>query len=121
MAVITGNHAHGHAEEHHGHNPIKANQLGPLFFGAVFAVGVGMEWAEAFEYFPPATQFGSQFFTLTGLHAFHVLSGLIILALVLVNRKANARNAWPVEGAVKYWHFVDLVWVVVYPTLYLVG
>ena len=192
MAVITGRHAHGHAEEHHGHNPIKANQLGlwlfmlsesflfaaalsaryyntglerpaemnqllgfiitlvlllssltayrsevaaehndlgayrkwtlgTLFFGAVFAVGVGMEWAEAFEYFPPATQFGSQFFTLTGLHAFHVLSGLIILALVLVNRKANARNAWPVEGAVKYWHFVDLVWVVVYPTLYLVG
>ena len=47
--------------------------------------------------------------------------GLAILALVLVNRKANARNAWPVEGAVKYWHFVDLVWVVVYPTLYLVG
>ena len=98
--------------------------LATLALGVVFLVGVAFEWAEAFHYFPPSSGFGTVFFTLTGLHAFHVLTGLIALALVyLLGRdgRFGPGKYWAVEGVVKYWHFVDVVWVVIYPTLYLVN
>ena len=51
-------------------------------------------------------------------------SGIILLIIVYVKgRKAGAfgsSNYWGVEGAVKYWHFVDVAWIFIYPTLYLV-
>lgn len=100
----------------------RRNAWATLALGLLFTVGVGIEWAEAFHAFPPSQAFGSLFFTLTGLHAFHVLSGLVVIALVLRRwRPTTGGGYWPVEGAVKYWHFVDVVWVVIYPTLYLVG
>jgi cytochrome c oxidase subunit 3 len=90
----------------------------------VFAVGVGLEWSEAFHFFPPSTAFGTVFFLLTGVHATHVLSGLIVLAIVWYlgrDGRFSRGNYWGVEGAVKYWHFVDVAWVFIYPTLYLVS
>ena len=92
--------------------------------GVLFLAGVGYEWAEAFKHFPPGTGFGTLFFTMTGVHAFHVLTGLIALAAVFwVGRRGQftSGNSWPVEGAVKYWHFVDVAWVFIYPALYLVN
>ncbi len=98
------------------------NTVLTLALGGIFAVGVGMEWVEAFTFFPPQVAFGSIFFTLTGFHAFHVLSGLAILFIVYMRRRNTQQSGyWGVEGAVKYWHFVDVVWVVIYPTLYLVS
>lgn len=97
--------------------------LATILLGAVFVVGVALEWAEAFEYFPPGTRFGTAFFALTGMHGLHVLSGVaLLLGVYLRGRRGryDAKDYWPVEGAVKYWHYVDIVWVFIYPTLYLV-
>lgn len=93
-------------------------------FGLVFMVGVVLEWREGLEFFPPSTPYGSAFFTLIGLHAFHVTTGLIALGVVLhLGRRGrfSAQDHWGVEGVVKYWHFVDVAWVFLYPALYLVG
>ena len=93
-----------------------------IVLGLGFLGGVLFEWHEALEHFPPGTLYGSSFFALVGLHAFHVLTGVLALAVVL-NLGAIGHygpdDHWPVEGVVKYWHFVDLMWVVISPTLYL--
>ena len=93
-----------------------------LSLGLVFMAGVAFEWYEAFQAFPPSTEFGTVFFTLTGVHAFHVLTGLAFLFVNLINARAGryGDDAWPVEAGVKYWHFVDVVWVFLYPMLYLI-
>ncbi len=94
-----------------------------ILLGIVFLVGVGIEWSQAFLHFPPSSPFGTVFFAMTGMHAFHVLSGVLILALVYLNGRRGAYddNPWGVEAAAKYWHFVDVVWVFFYPALYLVA
>ena len=100
------------------------NLLWTLGLGMLFLVGVGIEWFEAFRHFPPSSGFGTIFFTMTGVHAFHVLSGMVLLAVVYVlgrDGRFTRGNHWGVEGTVKYWHFVDVAWVFIYPTLYLVS
>ncbi len=87
-----------------------------LILGLIFLGGLSLEWAEGFGAFPPRRGFGSAFFMLTGVHGFHVASGLVVLALV----RRYARTSWPVTAAVRYWTFVDAVWLLIYPTLYLV-
>ena len=98
--------------------------LATIVLGAVFVVGVGVEWYEAFSHFPPSSGFGTIFFTTTGLHGFHVLTGVILLIFVAAKGRRTGTfgpgNYWGVEGSVKYWHFVDVAWVFIYPTLYLV-
>jgi cytochrome c oxidase subunit 3 len=93
-----------------------------MLLGVLFLGGVILEWKEGLEFFPPGTIYGSAFFTLIGLHGFHVLTGVVALALVWnLARKGHfgSEDYWAVEGTIKYWHFVDLAWVVIYPTLYL--
>ncbi|MEK7717633.1 MAG: heme-copper oxidase subunit III [Pseudomonadota bacterium] len=100
------------------------NILVTIVLGLVFLLGVvTVEWPEALAFAPLSTGYGTVFFAITGMHAFHVLSGIIILALVFVQgqRGRLAADHWSAEGAIIYWHFVDIVWVFVYPTLYLVG
>lgn len=93
-----------------------------IILGLAFLVGVGFEWREAFDAFPPSTGFGTVFFSMTGMHAFHVVTGLIFLGIVLVRSKADPKvDSWPIEAGVKYWHFVDVVWVFFYPALYLIS
>lgn len=115
------------AESHIAHGERKAfltNVLATLLLGVVFLVGVGIEWSEAFVHFPPDTLFGTVFFTMTGMHAFHVLTGLIMLGLLYLRGSQgafSADNHWGAEAVVKYWHFVDVVWVFFYPALYLLS
>ncbi len=96
-----------------------------LVLGLVFlVVVVAVEWPEALNFAPPSTGFGTMFFALTGLHAFHVLTGLIVLVIVFFQGrrgKYSPEDYWGEQGGVIYWHFVDVVWVFVYTTLYLVG
>lgn len=110
---------------HFGQVRRAAAQMGlTILLGALFLAGVAVEWSEGLAHFPPGTGYGTLFFAMTGLHASHVLSGVVILALVLRRlRRETPRtlDGWLVEGAVKYWHFVDVVWVFFYPTLYLVS
>ncbi len=98
--------------------------IATIVLGAVFVLGVGIEWYEAFSHFPPSSGFRTIFFTTTGLHGFHVLTGVILLFFIAAKgRRAGTfgpGNYWGVEGSVKYWHFVDVAWVFIYPTLYLV-
>ncbi len=98
--------------------------LATMALGTLFLVGVGFEWYAAFQHFPPWTPFGTVFFSMTGMHAFHVLSGVFLLALIYYNGRRGAygpEDAWPPEAVVKYWHFVDVVWVFFYAALYLVA
>jgi|TARA_Y100000294_G_scaffold145612_1_gene140876 cytochrome c oxidase subunit 3 len=110
----------------HGDQPGFLRNLSvTILLGLLFLVGVGWEWYEAFLHFPPSTGFGTVFFTTTGIHAFHVLTGVIALLVVLFTGRHrgrfNSESHWGVEGTVKYWHFVDVAWVFIYPTLYLVS
>jgi cytochrome c oxidase subunit III len=64
------------------------------------------------------------FFAMTGMHALHVLSGIILILIVWNNgRKGHysPERHWAVEACAVYWHYVDLVWVFFYPALYLIG
>jgi len=68
--------------------------------------------------------FGSTFFTLTGFHGAHVFLGIVwILGLYWVARKGRLgpRTALDVEICGLYWHFVDIVWIVIFTLLYLIG
>ncbi|MCB1246897.1 MAG: heme-copper oxidase subunit III [Acidimicrobiia bacterium] len=96
--------------------------IATIIMGLIFMGGVSIELKEASHFFPPDTPFGSSYFMLIGLHAFHVLTGLIgIVIIVFLGFKGHygSTDYWAVEGVVKYWHFVDLAWVIIYPTLYL--
>lgn len=66
---------------------------------------------------------GAAFFMMTGMHAFHVFTGLILLAIVWFNGRRGLYDVknYPVEAAAVYWHFVDVVWIFFYPALYLIG
>ncbi len=101
------------------------NLLLTIVFGLMFLLGVvGLEWREApHAGIVPQEGFGIAFFSMTGMHAFHVATGVILLALVYLNARRGAYSSnsyWGVEAAVKYWHFVDVVWVFFYPALYLI-
>lgn len=66
---------------------------------------------------------GAAFFMMTAMHALHVFSGLILLAIVWFNARRGLYDVkhHPVEAAAVYWHFVDVVWIFFYPALYLIG
>jgi heme/copper-type cytochrome/quinol oxidase subunit 3 len=66
--------------------------------------------------------FGSTFFTLTGFHGLHVLGGLVVLTAMFVLGKTDrlsARQSDAFTAVGYYWHFVDLVWIVVFSIVYL--
>jgi cytochrome c oxidase subunit 3 len=70
-----------------------------------------------------AGTFGTTYFTLTGFHGAHVFGGVIMLAVVLYRGMAgqfSARHHDAVEAASLYWHFVDVVWIVLFSLLYIV-
>lgn len=109
------------AIEHNNQRVANWFLMATIVLGIIFAAGVGFEWKTA--EFSRHEAFGSVFFTMTGIHASHVVSGIGILFLVWIQLKRgkfNAKNHWPVSGSVMYWHFVDVVWVFFYPALYLV-
>lgn len=63
------------------------------------------------------------YFLLTGMHALHIVVGLAVCGLLAwrLQRRADGPSAGSVELAGLYWHFVDVVWIFLYPLLYLVG
>jgi cytochrome c oxidase subunit III len=98
------------------------NLLATIALGLLFVSGVAIEWTTA--EFKLSEPYGTAFFTMTGLHASHVVSGLVMLTLLLwlgVRGHFSAESHWGVEATIKYWHFVDVVWVFFYPALYLIS
>lgn len=69
-------------------------------------------------YIPNGNMWASTYFLLTGFHAVHVLVGLLAFALMLSVR-LDASRAGLIENVGLYWHFVDLVWIFLFPLLYL--
>jgi cytochrome c oxidase subunit 3 len=67
---------------------------------------------------PGGNMWASTYFLLTGFHAIHVIVGLIVFAIMLTWR-LDARRAGAIENAGLYWHFVDLVWIFLFPLMYL--
>ena len=98
-----------------------------LVLGLGFVGGVlGVEWPSAIaEGITPSTNTaGAIFFMMTGMHALHVVTGLIFLIVILRNGRRGlytAEKHWAVEAAAVYWHFIDVVWIFFYPALYLIG
>jgi len=72
----------------------------------------------------PAEQFYSLYFAMTGLHALHMIIGIGIMSVIAVMAWKNTFDDeyyTPVEVAGLYWHFVDIVWIFLFPLLYLIG
>ena len=66
-------------------------------------------------------QFGAAFFTLTGLHMTHVTIGVVYLGVVAWGTSRAKYSAEDVEVSGLYWHFVDLVWMFIFPLVYLMS
>ena len=103
------------------------NTLITLILGTIFLFGVvAIEWpaAVADGLTPSVNAAGAVFYLLTGFHAVHVFSGLILLLIVWRNGSKGlytAERHWAVEACAVYWHFVDVAWIFFYPSLYLIG
>ncbi len=95
--------------------------------GGVFLGGTAMEWRRLIEEHGltiGSNLFGTSFYSLVGLHASHVTAGLAILTLVLVfawTGSLRPTHGEHVEMVSWYWHFVDVVWVLVFTVVYIVG
>jgi cytochrome c oxidase subunit III len=98
-----------------------------ILLGAVFLAGTAQEWTRliAHEGLTIRTNlFGTTFYSLVGLHATHVVVGLIGLSLVMIFTllgRVEQRHAERIQVLSLYWHFVDAVWVVVFTVVYVVG
>ena len=103
------------------------NALVTFVLGLGFLLGVVLvEWPSAIAEGLTASSGtpGAVFFMMTGMHAFHVFTGLIFLLVIINNTRKDVYSAekhWGVEAVTVYWHFVDLVWIFFYPALYLIG
>ena len=75
-------------------------------------------WLKLPIWIPGGNMWASTYFLLTGFHAMHVLAGLIVFAIMLL-MKLGATRAGLVENVGLYWHFVDIVWIFLFPLLYL--
>ncbi len=104
------------------------------FLGLLFFLGVVVfEWGWTFDngvfvlgnhIHPTSGVYGAMLYAMTGMHALHVISGIVLILIVWnLGRKGkySAHDHWGVEATAIYWHYVDLVWVFFYPALYLIG
>jgi cytochrome c oxidase subunit 3 len=98
-----------------------------LLLGGVFLFGTAREWHRLiYEHGLTISTnlFGTTYYSLVGLHAFHVTAGLLMLLTVLIFSAAGRLgkdNSGRVGVLAMYWHFVDAVWVVVFTVVYIVG
>jgi cytochrome c oxidase subunit 3 len=98
-----------------------------IILGCLFLYGTGQEWRHLIYecgLTVSTNLFGTTYYSLVGLHAFHVTAGLILLGVVLflglVGRVGPEQSA-RVDVLSMYWHFVDAVWVVVFAVVYVLG
>lgn len=95
--------------------------LGGFVLGTIFVVIQGFEWRDK-AFTLASSSYGSLYFTITGFHMAHVLVGLVMLGILLVwslLRYFDAERNAPVSIGAIYWHFVDVVWLTVFFTLYI--
>ena len=98
-----------------------------IALGAIFLYGTAREWQRLIYHEGLTVSmnlFGTTYFSLVGLHAFHVIVGLLCLTFVFVFSVlgyVEPKHEYQVELLSLYWHFVDSVWIVVFTVVYIVG
>jgi len=104
-----------------------------LWWGLTIFLGAAFLWATAREWYQlivldnvtiSTNLFGTTFYSLVGLHATHVTVGLVLLSLVSVlslRGQVQRAHGEHIEMLTWYWHFVDVVWVVVFTVVYLIS
>ncbi|HUA99039.1 MAG TPA: heme-copper oxidase subunit III [Terracidiphilus sp.] len=98
-----------------------------MLLGIVFLAGTTVEWKRLIYTDGLSIRtnlFGTTFYSLVGLHATHVVVGLLMLSLVMIFTllgRVEQRHAERIQVLSLYWHFVDAVWVVVFTVVYMVG
>ncbi len=98
-----------------------------MLLGIIFLAGTAREWTRLIVHRGLTVRtnlFGTTFYSLVGLHATHVVVGLIMLSLVMLFTllgRVEQCHAERIEVLSLYWHFVDAVWVVVFTVVYIVG
>ena len=111
------------------------NRVGPFLglwlltiaLGILFLYGTGQEWQKLiYEHGLTISTnlFGTTYYSLVGLHAFHVTAGLVMLLIVAilgVAGRVGIKQSRRVEVLAMYWHFVDAVWIVVFTVVYVLG
>jgi len=98
---------------------------GALLCGLAFMVSKAVEYTEKLEAGVSllTNDFFMYYFTLTGIHLFHVLAGIVVLVVLwFMARSRSFEPGRPVvlECGAIYWHMVDLLWIILFPLLYLV-
>lgn len=101
-----------------------------LFLGLTILCGFGFLIVKTIEYstkfghhiFPWTNVFFSFYFLMTGFHAIHVIAGMIPMTFIFIKAftKKGYNHPVKVETLGLYWHFVDLVWIFLFPVLYLI-
>jgi heme/copper-type cytochrome/quinol oxidase subunit 3 len=94
-----------------------------LILGAIFLYGQGNEYYRLIneQISLGASVFGSNFFTLTGFHGFHVFVGLVLISILITMTLLgdfNDKKSTVIQTVGIYWHFVDAVWIVVFTVVY---
>jgi cytochrome c oxidase subunit III len=117
-----------HAMHHNNRASTVKWLLATIVGGAAFVVLHAMEWRNLIhEGVTPwgnpwgEPLFGATFFGITGLHMTHVIIGVIYLAIITVGVGRGKFKYEDVEVSGLYWHFVDLVWMFVFPLIYLMS
>ena len=101
--------------------------FGTIALGAAFLYGTAREWYRLiFEdgLTIHTNLFGTTYYSLVGLHGFHVIVGLILLSTVLAFTllgHVGQEHTYRLDVLSLYWHFVDAVWVVVFTVVYVIG
>src|ERR1700676_934231 len=98
-----------------------------IVLGAAFICGTAMEWNRLIYHDGltiSTNLFGTTYYSLVGLHGFHVVVGLLALSMVMVFTllgNVRSEHAERVDVLSLYWHFVDAVWVIVFTVVYVAG
>ena len=98
--------------------PLPAEGAGSHGAGHAHGINDAFPWLRLPIVIPGGNMWASTYFLLTGFHAIHVVVGLIVF-VVLLGYTLGPKNAGMIENAGLYWHFVDLVWIFLFPLLYL--
>ena len=103
---------------------MRNNLIGVIVLGFLFLGGQAFEWTSLFrDGVSYTTTFGMPFYTVTGIHGTHVFVGVLWAIYLLVgNRRLpfTKENHLGIENFGLYWHFVDIVWIVLFTLIYLI-
>ena len=109
-----------HAAEQASHRAARIWTLATLALGVIFLANQAAEWASN-DFSVSTNAYGSMYYALTGFHGLHVAVGLVLLAIVGL-RDPDAPSSVPGlrQATSWYWHFVDVVWVCLFATIFLI-